>query len=246
MEVAPEFTLPEYTGIPLQRNVEPVKEEEVDRLVQSVLEQFATYEEVSDRPVAQGDMAEISFEGVCEGKPISELGEEVSGLDARQDFWVRVDENAFLPEFEAGLIGKEVGTKTEIAVDFAEDFSVKALAGKKATYFVDIKGIRERKMPEMNEEMLKMLQVDSEAAFRERVRADFKKRKESQADGKLRDDLAAHLLDAVQMDVPQTALQRESSQILRDMIRDNSQRGVPEAEMMENRDKLFEAASSSA
>jgi trigger factor len=157
-----------------------------------------------------------------------------------------VDENAFIPEFEAGLIGAAVGDRKEIPVDFSDGFSVNALAGKKATYLVEVKSIREKKVPELNEEMLKMMRVDSVDDFRARIRKDLESQAEQESNAGIRDALVDHLLGQVTMDIPETPLQRETSQILRDVIRSNTERGITTEQMSEHRDQMMESATRTA
>jgi trigger factor len=246
IEVAPEFDLPTYTGIKLERKRKAIKDEAVEERITAILEQFASFDEVEGRAIQRGDMAQVNYEGVCEGQPIESLGGEVKGLDKRNDFWVRVDENAFIPEFEAGLIGAAVGDKKDIQVDFSETFPVKALAGKKATYHVEVKSVREKKVPQLNEEMLKMMRVDSADDLRVRIRKDLESQAEQESNAGIRDALVDHLLGQVTMDIPETPLQRETSQILRDVIRSNTERGITAEQMSEHRDQMMESATRTA
>jgi len=246
IEVAPDFDLPAYTGIKLERKRKAINDDAVEERIAALLEQFASFDEVENRPVQRGDMVQVNFEGVCEGQPIESLGVEVKGLDKRDNFWVRVDENAFIPEFEAGLIGAAVGDRKEIPVDFSDGFSVNALAGKKATYLVEVKSIREKKVPELNEEMLKMMRVDSVDDFRARIRKDLESQAEQESNAGIRDALVDHLLGQVTMDIPETPLQRETSQILRDVIRSNTERGITTEQMSEHRDQMMESATRTA
>lgn len=246
VEVEPDFPLPEYKGIALTRKVEPVPEERVDETIQSIQDQFASFDEVTGRAVQKGDLVQVDYEGICEGAPIESLGEEVKGLGERKDFWVRADENAFIPEFADGLVGAEVGQKREIQVDFKDDFPVKALAGKKASYFVDVKGIREKKVPPMDEEFFKRLGVEDEATLRERIREDLVQAAERRETGRLRNEAIEHLLSGIQVDLPPTAVSRETQQIIQDIIRENTSRGAAQEQLMEKKDEIMESATRNA
>ena len=246
VEVAPEFDVPDYRGIPLTREKEAVDEAKIDETIQSVLDQFASFDEVTDRPVQRGDLVLVDYEGVCEGQGIDEISEETKGLGKREDFWVRADENAFLPEFAEGLVGAAVGEKKQIMVDFPDDFSVSELAGKKGTYFVDVKGIREKKMPEMDAAFFERLGIEDEATLRARIREDLEKSAEQRMNASLRRGVIDHVVNSVEMELPPGALSRQTQQIIQEVIRENSSRGIKEETLMEKREEIVEMAGRNA
>ena len=246
VEVAPDFALPEYKGISLERKKEEIPEEKVDETINSIREQFASFDEVDGRAVQKGDLVQVDYEGVCDGKPIEEMSEETKGLGARKDFWVRADENAFLPEFADGLAGANIGEKKQIQVDFDKEFPVKELAGKKATYFVDVKGIREKKLPEMDEEFFKRLGVEDEATLRTRIREDLERSAEQRETSRLRNAAIEHLLNAVEIEAPPTSVSRETQQIIQDIVRENTQRGASQDQLMEKKAEIVDVATKNA
>ncbi len=247
VEVAPEFELPEYKGIPLERKPISVEETKVDETIDSIREQFASFDEVEGRAVQKGDLVQVDYEGVCDGKPIEGMSEETKGLGAREDFWVRADENAFLPEFADGLAGTAIGEKTQVHVEFPAEFPVKELAGKKATYFVDVKGIREKKLPDIDEAFLKRLGVEDEATLRARIREDLERSAEQQETRRLRGELIEHLSKAVDMgDLPPSSVSRETQQIVQDIVKENTSRGANQEQLEEKKDEIVEVATKNA
>lgn len=246
VEIAPEFELPEYKGIPLQRQKEPVLDEKVDETILSIREQFASFDEVEGRPVQKGDLVQVDYEGVCAGAAIEDISEETKGLGMRKDFWVRADENAFLPEFAEGLAGAEIGEKRQIFVEFAKDFTVKDLAGKKATYFVDVKAVREKKVPDIDEDFLKRIGVDDEATLRTRIREDLERGAEQRETSRLRSAVIEHLLNAVEMEVPPTVVSRETQAIVQDIVRENTSRGANQEQLMEKKEEILDVATKNA
>lgn len=246
VEVAPDFELPAYKGIPLTRTLEAFGDERVEETIQSLREQFASFDERTDRPVEKGDLVQVDYEGVCEGQPIEALGESAKGLGQRKDFWVRADDHAFLPEFADGLAGASIGEKREIPVDFAETFPVKELAGKKAVYYVDVKAIRERKLPPMDEEFYKRLGVENEDVLRARIREDLERGAERKEAGRLRNAVIEHLLGSVEMDLPESAVSRETQHIIDDIVRENTTRGAAQDQLVEKKEEIIEVASRNA
>ena len=102
VETAPEFELPDYKGLPLKREVRAVTEEDIERALELLRDQRATYVDV-ERPVQNGDFAVVDYVGTCEGKPITEWAPTAKGLTEKQDFWLQVAPEAFIPGFSEQL-----------------------------------------------------------------------------------------------------------------------------------------------
>ena len=147
VDTAPEFSLPDYKGIPMKKKAITVKEEEITKTIDSLREQQAEFIAVEGRAIQTGDFAVISYTGVVDGKPISELVPDAKELGENKDFWLLISADSFLPGFCDQLIGAKAGEKRQVLVDFPADFPQKAVAGKKATFFVDVVSIKEKKLP---------------------------------------------------------------------------------------------------
>lgn len=246
VEVAPEFDMPVYKGIPLERQKVEVPEEKVDETLQNIREQMASFEAVEGRPVQKGDLVQVDYDAVCDGVAVEGIGPETKGLGTRKDFWVRTDENAIFPEFVEGLEGASVGDQKQIAVRFPETFPVAALAGKEATYMVDVKAIREKKLPEWTPEILKNFNVDSPEQLKERIREDLLQSAEQREAARLRTRLIEHLVTQVEMELPASSVAQETNQIIQDVVRQNSKRGVDSKVLEEKRDEIVETAGRNA
>ncbi len=246
LDVPPEFKLPKYDGIALTGKKVEVTDQQVDDVIKSILEQNAQWNDVEGRPAGKGDLVQVDYEGVCDGRAIEELAPKATGLGKGKDFWVLTDENSFLPGFGEGLVGASKGEKRQVFVDFKADFPEKAVAGKKCAYFVDVKAIREKKLPEINAEFLKSADVDSEAAFRQRVREDLLRSGEMAEKRRLKGEIVKHLIEHTRLDVPESVVQQETRDTVYDMVRESSYRGVSEQEIESKKEELFQAASRSA
>ncbi len=247
VDVAPDFALPEYKGIPLQRNAPAVEDKDIDEVLTKIREKNARYEDVAGRAVQIGDLVQIDFEGFIEGRPVEETVLNAQGVGRGRDFWMMADEeNQFLPGFAQGLVGAEVGTRREIAVHFPEDFVESSLAGKMATYFVTVKALREIKLAELDTDFFKGVGVDSLEAFRARVRDDLIELKERNETRRLQDEIVRHLLEKTLLEVPESILQEETQQTVYELVRQNQQRGVSAEEIESHKEELFESATRSA
>ena len=197
LDVAPQFKLPRYKRISLKRNKVAVEDKEVDDALGRMLDGFAKFEDVEGRPAGADDLVVIDYKGTCEGGPVGALASDCAGLGDGEDFVALVGEPEFLPGITAGLKGMSIGDEKDIDVDFPDDFRVAAVAGKRAVYSVSLKGVREKVLPELDEEFLKRFEVGSETELRTKVESDLRKGAESQEEGRLKDEIAKFLLGKV-------------------------------------------------
>ena len=246
VDVHPEFELPSYTGIPLTREPKAVGDEEIEKVFQDVVSQHGTYETVEDRPVQRRDFVQVDFVGTVDGVNIEELEPAAKGLGNAKDFWVRADEEAFIPEFGEELVGMEAGVAKEFDIRFPDDFRPEALAGKLAHFAATVKSIRWRKPPELNEAFFSQLGVASEEEMRTRIREELGRSEESRQERELRSQLTRHLLNEVTMDLPGSEVERETRRIIQDIVRNERSRGAERGQIEQHKDAIFNAASANA
>jgi len=244
-DVAPEFELIEYTGIPLKSNPSVVSDDVLEKAMLRILDQFATYEDV-ERPVAQDDLARVDFVATVDGQPLLEVEPAAVQLGEAKDFWVHAGDNAFLPEFATGLEGMEIDSTKSITVQFPEDFAEESLRGKTAEYEVTLRSVREKKIAELTEEQLKQLGVETEEELREAVRADMERNGEEMERRRLKNDLVQHLLERTVFEVPESVLQEETRNTVYEMVQGIMKRGTEKQDIEEQRSQIFDAASQSA
>lgn len=246
LDIPPDFTLPAYKGMAVEGKKVEVADKDVDEALNSVVEQNARWQDVAGRAVQRGDLVQIDYEGFCDNKPVEGLAPKAAGLGKGKDFWMLADDNAFLPGFADGLTGAKIGEKRQVMVDFAADFVEKAVAGRKATYFVDVKALREKKLPTLDDELAKSLGMGSADELKARVREDLLKHREEQEKGRRKGEIMKALLEATKLDVPESVVAQETRDAVYDLVRQNSYRGVSREQIEENKDKIFEQASRSA
>jgi trigger factor len=246
LDVPPDFKIPSYKGISLKSEAVDVKDEEVEKTLSSLREQHGTFEDVADRAVEADDLVQIDYEGVCEGTAIAELAPAAEGIGKGEDFWVHVGEHAFLPGFAEGMPGLKMGEKGQIQVDFEKTFHVPELAGKKATYFVDVKAIRQRVPAELTEEFLKPFGVKTGEELRARIQEDLTKNAEAREQGRLKSEVVKHLMGKTRMDLPESIVEEETRRAVYDIVRRTAAGGASQEDIEKRRDELFEAARLSA
>jgi trigger factor len=246
VDTAPEFPLPDYKSIPLKKKAATVKEEDIDKTIESLREQQSDFVAVENRALRTGDFAVVNYSGVADGKPISELAPDAKGLGENKDFWLLISSESFLPGFCDQLVGASAGEKRQVLVDFPADFPQKALAGKKATFFVDLVSIKEKKLPELNDELAKKLGVESLDKLKEAVRKSLVSEAEAQQNADLRRQAVDHLLGKVAFDLPESLVQQETRSIIYDVVRENSVRGATKEQLEQKKNEIFGFAAKSA
>jgi trigger factor len=246
VDTAPEFSLPEYKAIPVKKKTFAVREEDVDKSLDSLRDQQADFVDVAGRSLKTGDFAVVNYTGVADGKPISELTPEAKGLGENKDFWLLISSDSFLPGFCDQLLGANAGEKRQVLVDFPKDFPQQPLAGKKATYFVDVVALKEKKLPELSDEFAKKLGLESLAKLKEDVRKGLEGDVERQQDSDARRQVIEHLLARVEFELPDSLVQQETRSIIYDVVRENSLRGATKAQLEEKKNEIYGFAAKSA
>jgi len=246
VDTAPEFKLPDYKGIAVTKKEQPVAEDEITKTIDSLREQQADFSDVTGRGVQTGDFAVVNYSGVCEGKPITEIAPDAKTLGEHKDFWLLISADSFLPGFGDQLIGTQTGEKKQVMIDFAADFAVKPLAGKKATYFVDVTAIKEKKLPELNDEFAKKIGADTVEKLQAEVRKGLEAERDNAVNGEMRKQIVDHLLGKVEFELPTALVEQQTRSIVYDLVQENSRRGVPKESLEGKKDEIMGFASNSA
>jgi trigger factor len=246
VDTAPDFTLPDYKGIAVKRKEMPVAEEDVTKTIDSLRDQQAEFADVTGRAIKTGDFAVLNYTGIADGKPIGELVADAKTLGEHKDFWVLISSDAFLPGFCDQLLGAQPGEKRQVLITFPSDFPQRPLAGKKATYFVDVVAIKEKNLPEVNDEFAKKIGFASVDKLQDEIRKSLAAERDAEATGEVRKQIVDHLLGKVEFDLPESLVAHETRSIIYDVVRENSLRGVSKQTLEEKKDEIFGLASQSA
>lgn len=247
VDVKPDFTLPTYKGLAITAEPNEVDEEQIDETIDTIRNQRAEYE-VVERAAAEGDYVKVSYEGFLDGKPIAEIAPDSPMYGKQATTWEEAG-NKYTPGVLGvveGIIGMAVGDKKNVEHEFAADFEVEALQGKKGTYEVEVFEVREKILPEMDEEFFQSLQVENEEELRERLRDDFKSRKEQQIEQSKRSQLSEKLLDGADFPIPDSVVESERDQMLRGHMQRLMQQGITEEQMQEHQEEMLQSAEQAA
>ena len=246
LDVEPTFSLPKYKKITLKLSPVEVSDDDVSKALLRLRESGAKFDAITDRPAADGDLVSVDYNAVCDGKPLSEVATECSGLDQSKDFWAMLGDSEFIPGFSAAMAGAYIGDNRTFPVEFPQDFGVEAVRGLSADYSVTVKAIRSRVLPELDEEFLKKLDVESEQQLEERIRTDLTEAGEAEEKRRQHDEIAQFLLSHVDCELPDSVVTRETGAIARDMVQRFAVQGADKDQISERRDEILTSARQAA
>lgn len=216
--VRPKAELGEYRGLEVARDEVEVPEDAVAEELNRLREGFGSLNPV-DRPATDGDVVVIDYEGTIDGEPF----EGSSG----SDFTVELGSEGLLAEFQAGLAGKSAGDETQIEVSFPDDHQPEQLAGKTAVFEVTIKEVREKDLPELDDEFAQSAsEFDTLDELREEIRSQMATMLESRADAEFREAAVDAAADAANVEVPHDLVHARAHELWERFERTLQQRGI--------------------
>ena len=245
IEIYPEFELPEYRALPAKRETTTVTDADVNRAVDSLREQRAKFDKV-DRAAQEGDIIVVNYTGTCDGTPIIELAPAAKGLSEQKGFWIEGRAGAFIPGFAEQLYGAKAGDKRTVTVDFPADFVQPALSGKKGVYEVEVTEVRVRVLPELDEAFAKSWEAESLEKLRDGVRRDLQNKLNQKIKRSIRNQLVGAMLGKVTIDLPESVVQKETRNVVYDLVNENQRRGVAREIIDREKDQIYAAAAQTA
>jgi trigger factor len=246
VELVPDFKLPDYKGLKIKKQDTDVTDEEVEKTLKALADQRATFVDAPDRPLAMDDFAVISYTGKQDGQPLADLMPEAKNLGHNPNFWLWMREDGFLPKFVDQCVGLKKGETRTVEVEFPADFPQAAVAGKKAQYEVELKEIKVKNAPELDDAFAQEVAKMNLADLKTRVRQNMEVEKKNQAAQASRAEIMQKLISSVEFDLPQTAVDEETHATVYDIVSENQSRGVPASLLEEKKDEIFSNAAKAA
>jgi trigger factor len=194
--IKPEVTLGQYKGIEIEKKEATVTDEEVMNRINRELEQNARIITVDDRPVQDGDIAVINYEGFVDGVPF----EGGKG----ENYSLPIGSGTFIDNFEQQLIGKSTGEEFEVNVTFPENYHAKELAGKPAVFKVKINEIKVKELPKLDDEFAQdVSEFDTLDEYKESIRATIKENKEKELKIAKENEVIDKIIENASMEIPE-------------------------------------------
>ncbi|WP_445636088.1 trigger factor [Nostoc sp. DSM 114161] len=229
VDVEPEVNLVQYTDLRSQAEEIKYDPEQVENTLNKQREELATLIPVEGRAAQIGDVAVVDFKGVfakAEGEEETGEPEAIPGAEAT-DFQLELQEDKFIPGFVSGIVGMNPGETKEIAAQFPDPYANEDLAGKAATFTVTVKELKEKELPELNDDFA---QEVSDFETLEELRTSLVERYQKEADEKTKTNkqeaLLTELLKHVEIDLPATLIEKEVDAMLTQTAIRLSQQGL--------------------
>ena len=217
--VKPEVTLGKYMGVTVTKIDTNVTDDEVDAEVERQRESNARSITIEDRPVADGDTTVIDFEGFVDG----EAFEGGKG----ENYPLVIGSHSFIDTFEDQIIGMNIGDEKEINVTFPEEYHVDDLKGKPAMFKVSVKEIKEKQLPELNDEFAQdVSDFDTLAEYKDDLKNKIADRKSREAKAKQEDEAIAKIIESSKMDIPDAMVDTQVNRMVEDFAQRLQQQGL--------------------
>lgn len=232
VEVYPEARVGQYKGLTVTATRVDVKPEQIDQLIDRWRDQRATLLPVEDRPAQLGDVVVIDFEARdAEGNPLDEM--------TTQDFQLELKEDNFIPGFVAGIVGMQLDETKEIAATFPDDYFRKELAGKTVTFTVCLREIKAKELPELDDAFVQEISsFQTVAELREHLQKRLEQDALAQSEENLETAILNAILETTEVDLPETLIEQETTQLLAQSLQALRQEGIKPGELRKFLSKL--------
>lgn len=203
----PEVKLGKYKGVKVDKIDTEVTEEEINAEIDRERENNARNITVEDRPVKDGDITTLDFEGFVDGVAF----EGGKG----ENYPLTIGSGAFIPGFEEQLVGAEIGKEVEVKVTFPEDYQAENLKGKDAVFKCTIKEIKEKQLPELDDEFAsEVSEFETLAEYKEDVKKNLEEKKAKDAKNAKEDAAIKAAVEASEMEIPEAMLETQQRQMV--------------------------------
>lgn len=218
-ELRPEVTLGQYKDLTLEIKDTPIEADAMQKSIDNLLNQHSTQETVIDRPTKETDIAVIDFDGYANG-------EKIQGGEAK-NYPLDLAHSNFIPGFAEQLVGKNLNDEFEIKVTFPENYHDEKLKGQPATFKIKINEIKEKKLPELNDEFAQKV-----GPFKtvDELKADIQKYLESQRERTNKqnseNEVFKTVIDSAKVEIPQSMVDREANSLREEYKQRLSAQGI--------------------
>ncbi len=245
VDVLPEIKLGEYKGLEASRRTRPVKDEDVDRVLEQLRENSASLAPVEDRGAQVGDTVTANFHGTFVNEPDAEP------INV-EDVEVVLGGQGVVQEITDNVSGANADDEKTFSVIYPEDFSAKGLAGKTVEYKVKVNAVRIKELPEVDDEWAQSLagegdEIESLDQLKQKIRSDLDAQAKGEAEGSVRTQLLRKLVEGHELELPERLVEHQTEHRFESVVRDMISQGIdprnPQLDWERARGSLKEQAS---
>lgn len=219
--VEPEVELGEYKGLEVMKHSTDVSDKEVADELERRRQQQAELVLKEDEPAAEGDTVVIDFEGKVDGKSFD-------GGKA-ENYSLELGSKTFIPGFEDQLIGHKAGDEVEVKVTFPDDYQAKDLQGKDAVFEVKIHEVKQKELPELDDDFAKDIDddVDTLEELKAKVKDEIKEQKEAAAKNAVQEEAISKAVENAKIgDIPETMIEDDVQRQMDQYFSGMQQQGI--------------------
>jgi len=203
VQVRPEPTLGQYTGLEVVKDAVEITDAQVDAQLAMLQERFASLGPVEGRPAAKGDFVQIDFAGTLDGQSLE-------GAQA-DDYMLEVGQGNLIPGFEEHLEGLAAGESTTFDIVFPDDYQAEELQGKNVTFTVTMKEIKEKVVPALDDEFAQQAsEFDTLGALRDDMRERLTKAREQMVEREYRGRVIEKAVENATVNIPSAMVDRQA------------------------------------
>jgi trigger factor len=225
VDVPPRVTLSTYKGLSVQAEEVPYKPERLSETLDRYRQNMATLVPVEDRPAQDNDLVTVDFVGKL--TPEDKEPEEFEGGSA-EDFQVEIKEGRFIPGFVEGIVGMKVGETKDIPISFPDSYGQEELAGQPVTFTITLKEIKERELPELNDDFAQEVSEEFETleALEASLTERFTKEAENATTANKHQALLDELVKYLDAEIPKTLVNREADYMVTQTVMQLANQGI--------------------
>lgn len=239
VDVGPEAKIDNYKGLVVKAEAAKYDPAQIDEFIEERRSQIGTLIPVEGRAAQLGDVAIVDFVGILPSETEGEEAKEVPGGKA-QDFQMDLKGGQFIPGFIEGIVGMKPEETKEISVQFPPEYGETDLAGKPAVFTVTVKELKEKELPELDDDLAQEIsEFETLAELREFLEKKFTKEKEEETKQSKEKAILDELVTHLEVEIPETLINNEINQMLAQSAMELSQYGIDVKELFAS-DKLPE------
>lgn len=234
VDVRPRFELAEYKGLEIEQTALEVTDEEISQELEALRKQMAPLQSVEDRAIEKGYLAVVDFQGYHNGNPIKQV--------VGENYSVDVGSGQYGKEFEEKLLGLKKGEEASQEIDFPANFANPILAGKKVEFKINVKDVKERVLPALDDEFAREVSEDFAGleALKTHIREKKLQAKKDAQRGDLTDKLMKVLIETHDFEIPPRLVAYEIEAMIKELESNLERQGVTLEAAGFNRDALVE------
>lgn len=234
VDVRPRFELAEYKGLEIEQTALEVTDEEISQELEALRKQMAPLQSVEDRAIEKGYLAVVDFQGYHNGNAIKQV--------VGENYSVDVGSGQYGKEFEEKLLGLKKGEEASQEIDFPANFANPILAGKKVEFKINVKDVKERVLPALDDEFAREVSEDFAGleALKTHIREKKLQAKKDAQRGDLTDKLMKVLIETHDFEIPPRLVAYEIEAMIKELESNLERQGVTLEAAGFNRDALVE------